>query len=117
MKDRLFLLPATGFENPALEDDLGRGWFCPPCAMVEGFLAAFPHVREQLEVAYVPFPRPRRPVVDLVGEAHQGLPLLILAEPAEGEGIETAGGLTFISDEKAILRYLGRRYGAAQPLP
>ncbi|MES2034468.1 MAG: DUF3088 domain-containing protein [Pseudomonadota bacterium] len=113
--DRLFLLPA-GFEDPAL-DSGGKGWVCPACAMVEGFLGDFPQVRDALDVTYLDYPRPRQAIVDLIGEDHQGLPLLILAEPAEGDGVLTARGVAFISDEKAILRWLAARHGVAAPHP
>lgn len=114
-KDTLYLLPA-GFTDPAL-DDGGRGWICPACAMVEGFLGYFPQVRDALEIVYYPYPRPRAGIVDLVGEDHQGMPLLILAEPAEGADILHAGGHAFISAEKAILRYLAAKHGVAAPHP
>lgn len=114
-KDRLYLL-AAGFEDPAL-DSGGRGWVCPACMMVEGFLGAFPHVREALEIVYYPYPRPRAEIVDLIGEDHQGMPVLILAEPAQGADILHGDGRAFISDEKAILRYLAARHGVAAPHP
>jgi len=114
-RDRLYLLPA-GFEDPAL-DSGGRGWVCSACAMVEGFLGDFPQVRDQLDVAYLNFPRPRAELVEAIGEDHQSLPVLILAEPAEGDSILAADGVSFISDEKAILRWLAARYGVAGPHP
>lgn len=114
-KDRLYLL-RPGFDDPAI-DSGGKGWVCPACAMVEGYLAAFPQVRDALDVVYYPYPKPRREIVDLVGEAHQGMPLLILAEPEVGDDILSANGLSFISAEKAILRHLARRHGVAAPHP
>ncbi len=115
MRDRLYLL-AAGFEDPAIDSD-GKGWVCPACAMVEGFLGYFPRARDQLDIIYYPFPRPRAEIVALVGEEHQGMPLLILAEPAEGPDILRANGLGFISAEKAILRYLADKLGVAAPHP
>ena len=114
-RDRLFLL-AAGFEDPAI-DSGGKGWVCPACCMVEGFLAAFPQVREALDITYYPFPRPRTAIVNLVGEDHQGMPLLVLAERAEGDDILQADGLSFISAEKAILRHLARKHGVVAPHP
>jgi len=114
-KDRLYLL-RPGFEDPAL-DSGGKGWVCPACCMVEGFLAAFPQVREALDITYYPFPRPRQAIIDLVGEDHQGMPLLILAEHTQGEDVLQANGLRLISDEKAILRHLARKHGVAAPHP
>jgi hypothetical protein len=114
-KDRLYLLQ-PGFEDPVLESG-GKGWVCPACCMVEGFLAAFPAVRDALDITYHPFPRPRTGIVDLVGEGHQGMPLLILAQPVDGADVLHANGLAFISSEKAILRYLAARHGVAAPHP
>lgn len=115
-KDRLFLLPA-GFEDPAL-DSGGTGWFCPGCAMVEGFLGYHPRVRERLEVIYHPYPRPREAIVALVGEAHQGMPLLVLAEPFDHPDVRRAeNGVCFVADEKPITRYLAACWGLAAPHP
>lgn len=107
---------APGFDDPAL-DSGGKGWVCPACCMVEGFLAAFPAVRAALDITYLPFPRPRQVIVDLVGEDHQGMPLLVLAEREEGADILQTDGLSFISAEKAILRHLARKHGVAAPHP
>lgn len=115
MKDTLYLL-AAGFEDPAL-DGGGKGWVCPACCMVEGFLGAFPRVRDALEIVYYPYPRPRAAIVELIGEDHQGMPVLILAEPAEGDGILLANGRAFIATDKAILRYLAEKHGVAAPHP
>jgi len=114
-KDKLFLL-ASGFEDPAL-DDGGKGWICAACAMVEGYLGYFPQLREQIDVAYLPFKRPRQPIIELIGETRQGMPVLILAEPSAADGVETLNGQTFIADEKAILRYLAAQYGVSAPHP
>ncbi len=114
-KHRLYLL-AAGFEDPAI-DSGGKGWVCPACCMVEGFLAAFPAVRNGLEIVYYPYPRPRAALVELIGEAHQGMPVLILAAPEEGPDIEQANGRSFISAEKAILRRLAADFGVAAPHP
>lgn len=115
MKDRLFLLRADW-------TDQDRTWFCMACAAVEGFLAYYPAVRDQLDIAYLPYERPRRPVVDLLGEANQNLPTLILAAPfdhpdlREGD-LQAAGGLVFATNEGPITRYLAARYGVSPPHP
>ncbi|MBO9706985.1 MAG: DUF3088 family protein [Caulobacter sp.] len=115
MKDRLFLLRADWV-------DQDRTWFCMACAAVEGFLAYYPAVRDRLEIAYLPYGRPRHPVADLLGEANQNLPALILAEPfdhpdlREGD-LQAAGGLTFATNEGPITRYLAARYGVSPPHP
>ncbi|MGR4867179.1 DUF3088 family protein [Caulobacter sp. LARHSG274] len=114
-RDRLFLL------RPDWTDQ-GRTWFCMACAAVEGFLAYYPAVRDQLDIAYLPYPRPRQALVDLLGEAHQNLPTVILAAPfthpdLRGDDLLSAGGRWFATNEGPITRYLAARYGASPPHP
>lgn len=109
-KDRLFLLP-PGFE------DQGGTWVCHDCTAMEGYLHQHPRLREAIDVAYLPFPRPRPTMVELLGEAHQGLPCLILAEPQSGPDIRQAKGLSFIDTSRGIMRYLAARYGSHPPHP
>lgn len=109
-KDKLFLLPHD------IDKD-GRLWFCPPCAMVEGFLGWFPQVREDLEIVQVPVARPRGPVAELFGEDHPGSPVLVLADGSpDADGVLTAGEVRYIEDAKTILRYLADRRGLPRPL-
>ncbi|MBC6983377.1 DUF3088 family protein [Caulobacter sp. 17J80-11] len=109
-KDRLFLLPHD------IDKD-GLRWFCPPCAMVEGFLGWFPQVRDDLDIVTAPFPRPRGPVAELFGEDHPGSPVLVLAEGSpDDEDMQVANGLRYLDDAKAILRYLADRRGLPRPL-
>jgi hypothetical protein len=114
-RDQLFLL------RPDWTDQ-GRDWFCMACAAVEGFLGYYPAVRDRLDIAYLPYERPRHPVVDLLGEAHQNLPVLILAAPfahpdlREGDLLE-AKGRRFATNEGPITRYLAARYGVSPPHP
>lgn len=115
VRDQLFLL------RPDWTDQ-GRDWFCMACAAVEGFLGYYPAVRDQLDIAYLAYERPRHPVVDLLGEDHQNLPTLILAEPfahpdlREGD-LQQAGGLWFATNEGPITRVLAARYTVSPPHP
>lgn len=111
-RDVLFLLPR------AFEKD-GRQKFCPPCALIEGFLSWHPDVAERLDVRRVDFPRPRTPVVERLGEGRQNCPVLILAEDApDGPGVQvTETGVRYVDDGAPIARYLAERYGKASPLP
>jgi hypothetical protein len=75
LKPILFLL-RPGFEDPAL----GPGKFiCPPCTAVEGLLSVFPELRDEVEVRHVEFPRPRTDIIELIGEANQGCPVLVVS--------------------------------------
>jgi hypothetical protein len=73
-RDRIFLLQ-PGFEDPARP---GERFFCPYSNQVEGLLASFPEVQTKADVVRLPFPRPRQPVIAVVGEENQSLPLLVL---------------------------------------
>ena len=112
MTDRLFLL------NPGWTDDQGGPWYCPAGAVVEGVLAFHPALRDQLEITYLDHPRPRPPVIDLVGEDHQSCPILVLDETFDWPEAATsaATGRRFLQDE-AIIPYLATRYGIARPHP
>lgn len=108
-KDILFLLAAP-FE------DAGQQWYCPECATMEGALLVNPHWLENVEVRRVSFPRPRADVIALIGEEHQGLPVLVLRE---GAAIPFAGrthnGRVFIKQAVHIGTYLANTYGGARP--
>jgi hypothetical protein len=111
MKDTLFVL-RPGFE------DRGTSYFCPYCAQIVGFLTYFPQVRDTLKIIELDFPRPRKPIVELIGEAHQAMPLLVLAgAPATVPGVtmEEANGHQFVKNAISILRYLAATRGV--PLP
>jgi Protein of unknown function (DUF3088) len=102
MTDKLFVL-RPGFT------DTGIQYFCPYCAQVIGFLTYYPQVRDTLDVIELDFPKPRHPVVDLVGESHQALPLLVLAgEPVAVPNVTVgeANGHRFVEKTIEIVRYL-----------
>lgn len=101
MKDTLYIL-TPGFKDPAYP---GKTFYCWHCALMEGILASFPDHATQLDVRRISWPRPRQELVDLIGEANQSLPVLILAE----------GG--FIDDKDAILQALTDRHGFPHPHP
>lgn len=114
-RDRLFLLRPDWIDQE-------RSWFCMACAAVEGFLGYYPQVRDQLDIAYLPHARPRHPVVDLLGEAHQNLPALILAAPfthpdLREDDLGEANGRLFATNAGPITRYLAARYGVSPPHP
>ena len=118
MRDRLFVL-RPGFLDPAKGE--GR-FFCPYCAQVTGFLTYFPEVRGTLDIIEVEFPRPRAAIVELVGEANQGAPLLVLGdertpdeERAAGVPIAEANGRRFVVKTMDILRYLAATRGVPRP--
>ena len=110
VRDTLFVL-RPGFV------DQGKRWFCPYSAQVIGFLDYYPELRETLEIVEIDFARPRQPIVELIGEAHQSVPVLVLqSTPADvGVTIEEEHGHKFVSKTIEILRYLARSRGVPDP--
>lgn len=98
--EKLFLL------KPDFQD-ISRGpenkYFCPNCAVLEGLLSFYPRLREELEIHYVDFARPRPAIVNLIGEANQSCPVLILED----------GG--FINETSDIISYLTKNHQIGQP--
>lgn len=111
MKDTLYVL-RPGF------DDGGTSYFCPYCAQIIGFLSYFPHARDTLEIVEVDYAKPRGPLVEVLGEANQSAPQLVLGDGARevpGVEISEANGRRFISETMAILKYLAATRGT--PIP
>ncbi|WP_294324542.1 DUF3088 domain-containing protein [uncultured Sphingomonas sp.] len=114
MRDRLYLLDPS-FADPAWPD---RTFYCRDCITLDGLLARFPDKATMLEVIRIPYPRPRADVIAVVGEAHQNLPLLVLApgaDPALADG--RRDGTYFASDLKALLHALHVRHGFPEAHP
>jgi hypothetical protein len=115
--DILFLLK-PGFTDSA-RDSEGKRYYCPDCAFLEGVLGCCPDLRTRLDIRYVDFPRPRREIVQLVGDAHQGCPNLIL-DPANHRFVDAsrfhkAGDRLHATDTRVIVEYLAARYGVLVP--
>jgi hypothetical protein len=111
MKDTLFVL-RPGF------DDAGTSYFCPYCAQVVGFLTYFPAVAATLDIVELEFPRPRQPIIALVGEPHQGMPLLVLGSAPVAVAdvtIHAANGRHFVKNAIEITRYLAATRGVPRP--
>ncbi|EKL3977653.1 DUF3088 family protein [Morganella morganii] len=88
MKNTLYLLK-MGFSDLNYPGSL---FLCPDCTLLEGVLATNPELRESTDVVYVDFDKPRKLLVDLIGEENQSLPVLVFAD-----------GQNFINDVDGIL--------------
>ncbi|MFB9981323.1 DUF3088 domain-containing protein [Mesorhizobium kowhaii] len=113
-KAKLFLLKPD-FQDSAYP---GHSFFCRHCALVEGVLASFPQLTDKIDVFRLYFPRPRQAVIDLIGAANQGLPVLVLAEvqnPATVSGEE--GGRKFVSGSDNIIAVFAELFDIAVPHP
>ena len=112
-RDILFLL------KEKFEDGPGQAYFCPHCAEITGVLAYFPELRHQLDVRYVDFPRPRRDLVQLIGEANQNCPMLVLAEKPSIDVLEmmsgSHNGRYFVSGPREISRYWAATRNISRP--
>ena len=112
-RDTLYLL------KPFFEKE-GLARFCPDCAMMEGYLATYPQLREALDIVYVDYARPRAILVDRLGEDHQNAPTLVLSQAAPDAGphgeIVSANGQSFLTDARPITRWLAERFNLAAPL-
>ncbi|WP_432721683.1 DUF3088 domain-containing protein [Jeongeupia wiesaeckerbachi] len=110
--DTLYLL------TPGYAVDGHGPHFCADCATVEGFLAYYPQLAGRLAIERIGFARPRPELVSVLGEAHQGCPVLVLTDDGVADAdlpVQTVNGRRFIDEPKAILRYLGRRHGVGTP--
>lgn len=112
MPDKLFLL------KPDFEDGGEFRYYCPECAQLEGVLSFYPQLRRELEVQYVDFLRPRKPIAELIGEANQGAPVLILGRASSRPaGLEFGqdGHHYFVAGANAIGQYLAKQYHLGWP--
>jgi hypothetical protein len=113
-RDKLFLL-RPDFADPAYP---GRRFYCWHCALMEGVLASFPELAKRLDVERIAWSRPRLPVVELVAEENQSVPLLVLADgDTSPHQTGTYDGRAFISDKGKILAALSERHGFPDPHP
>ncbi|WP_258104515.1 DUF3088 domain-containing protein [Marinoscillum sp. MHG1-6] len=116
---RLFLLNPN-FQDARIKPE-NQVYYCPHCAMIEGILHYYPELRKKLEVIYVDFPRPRKMIVDLLGEENQGCPVLVIPAELETEvrvdDLSRHGDLLFTNSKYRIAQYLGDKFGIALPHP
>lgn len=109
MKDQLFLLK-PGFHNVGLGP-----LYCTESLPIEGMLSFFPQLRELLDIRYLDFPRPRTALVELLGEKHQDIPVLVIAagRKLQAEAPEPAliKRHRILTQEGQIRLYLSAQYG------
>ena len=115
--DILFLLNPN-FTDSA-RDNEGKLYYCPDCAFLEGVLHYCPDLRKRLDIRYIDYPRPRREIIELVGDARQGCPNLIL-DPSNHGFVDASrfyrvGHRLHTDDTKVIVEYLAARYGVLIP--
>lgn len=113
-RDKLFILE-PGFEDPAYPEKL---FYCWHCTLMEGLLASFPDLAEQIDVERIGWPKPRTQLAGLIGEGHQSVPALVFgAEPPKEIKVKNHNGVLFIDDKDEILRAFTIKYGIPHPHP
>lgn len=79
-------------------------------------LKANPNWESRIELCRVGFLRPRAEVIALLGEANQGLPVLVLRKGAAvPEEAEMVNGQHVLTDPMQITAYLAANHGGAAP--
>ena len=117
--EKLFLLKPK-FQDIKV-DGTQQDYYCPHCAMVEGVLAYYPDLRKSIEVIYIDFPRPRKLLVELVGEENQGCPNLVISKDINTSIVmdyfNNYGDVLFVNKKELILKYLADKYQIGKPHP
>ena len=115
-KDRLFLLNPNFVDTNRQPE--GQIYYCPFNAMLEGVLHYYPNLREELEITYINFPRPRTQIIELLGEGNQGMPLMIIERndvDLSSLNVMQYEDKIFIMGSEAIAKYFSIAHGI--PLP
>jgi Protein of unknown function (DUF3088) len=113
MTDKLFLL------NPNFTDERidqnGVRYYCPHCALMEGILNYYPRLTERIEIHYVDFKKPRKDIIELIGEENQNCPVLIIDSDKEvSDNIayhKAYNNKFFLNSIDTIVKYLSEKYG------
>ncbi|QVN21158.1 DUF3088 domain-containing protein [Burkholderia pyrrocinia] len=111
MKDTLFIL------RPGFFKDSEGPFYCGDSVSVEGLLSFYPQLRDAVDVEYIDAPRPRQPIVALIGADNQSAPVLVLGDgraPNDSAlAIREHNGRRFIDSPADIRRYLSSQYDVA----
>lgn len=114
--DILFLLKPNFSDKD--RDNGDKHYYCPDCAFIEGVLSYYPKLREQIDIRYINFPKPRKEIVELVGGEHQGCPNLILNSTnhkyVDTNQFKSFGDKLYTSDPRLIVNYLSDKYDIAE---
>ncbi len=84
-----------------------------------GLSEFYPSLKEQLELRYPDFPRPRPELVELLGEDNQSRPVLVLKDAPAGcpssPPLQQARGHWFVEGANETSRYLAYARGIGIP--
>jgi hypothetical protein len=115
--DELFLLKPNFIDN--MIDQEEKRYYCPSCAAIEGVLAYYPKLRELVEIVYVDFQKPRKAIVDSIGEDNQSCPVLVMDKNRSiaDAAIQSYNDKQFINSSDHIMKYLAETYKVGYPHP
>lgn len=114
---KLFLLKPDFLDSKL---DENAKFYCPSCAQVLGIIAYYPELKEKLDIKFIDFKRPRKEIVDLVGDENQGCPNLIFSK-AEMAGMDDTsyfnvyGDYFFQNNASLIAEFLAEHYDIGVP--
>ncbi|SDQ75873.1 DUF3088 family protein [Flagellimonas zhangzhouensis] len=114
---KLFLLKPD-FSDKNMDEN--AKFYCPSCAQILGVITYYPVLKEKLDIIYIDFKRPRKEIVDLVGEENQGCPNLIfekdeLSDLDDLDYLESYGEFYFQNKAPLIAEFLAEKYGIGVP--
>lgn len=119
MKPILFLLKAN-FLDAAVGVE-SQTYHCPDCARMEGLLSYFPRLRDELEVHYVDFSKPRTAITAYLGEQFQSCPVLVATEEVAVHfpwcAFQQHGSYYFLNTSDAITEFLASAFGISRAHP
>lgn len=116
---KLFLLKPDFTDSKI--DNSGQKYYCPQCAIIEGIISCYPNILDNVEVYHVEFPRPRKSIIELIGEQNQSCPVLII-DPKDGCDVDTSyfksfGDFRFADTVESIEKYLAEKFEIGLPHP
>jgi hypothetical protein len=116
---KLFILKPD-FKDSKIDNE-GKLYYCPQCALIAGIIKYYPQLETLLEINYVDFQRPRKAIIELIGEDNQSCPALII-ENSQEENVDLSyfnsyGDKLFINSTDSILKYLSEKYVIGIPHP
>ena len=104
--------------KPGFYDGDEGPFYCPHSAAIEGILKYLPEIEEKVDVRRIDFQRPRKEVIDLIGEENQGSPVLVLDTDSEvlpEAQVYAKTGRAFMHGITEIGNFLSRTLGVMRP--
>ncbi|CAI9084504.1 DUF3088 domain-containing protein [Candidatus Methylacidiphilum fumarolicum] len=104
--------------KPGFYDGPGDPYYCPYCMIFEGVLKTYPQLKDRLKVCYVSFEKPRKEIIDLIGEENQSCPVIIFDHPLDPSipfQAKKYGDKFFLNEPEEIGLYLSKEFKIPRP--